>query len=164
MPNWCSNTVTFEGKIENIKALLMSVYAELKTRPDNSYGFKLNEGNEMYCFSCSCENLELNELNSETINAFDDNVLYLQYDSRWSPNLEDTRSVAKLFNLDLTHSYEELAMNIYGESKYCAETDIYSERNLTDNDIEKCSDEEGIPYFIKCEEMLNEKEFIEINV
>jgi hypothetical protein len=164
MPNWCSNTVIFEGKTEDIKALLMSVYAELKTRPDKSYGFKLNEGNEMYCFSCVCENLELNELNSETINAFDDTVLYLQYDSRWSPNLKDTRSVAKLFNLDLTHGYEELAMAIYGEAKYCVETDTYSERNLTDDDVAKCSDEEGISDFEKLEEMLNEKEFIEINV
>jgi len=164
MANWCSNTVTFAGKTENIKALLMSIYIELKKRVNEEHGFKINDGDQKYCFYASCQNLDLRELNSEIINNFSDNEFNLSYETKWSPNLQETHNAAMLFNLDLTHGYEELSMGIYGENKYCTETKKYSIKELTDADIENCSDEDGISDYEKLEDIFNQKKYIEINV
>lgn len=160
MPNWCSNTLTLEGKKENLKAFLINVYTNLKDEHVKLDVFKLHSQNDMYCFNPSCQEISLQELNSETINNFDDNRLIIQYESRWSPNVSDTLEVAKIFHLNLEHEYEELGMGVYGKAQYDFETDTYLETNLSDDEIAECTDEEGFQDYDKLQSILDKKVYV----
>lgn len=159
MPNWCSNTITLEGKKENLKAFLMNAYVQYKIRTVDDV-FKLHSQNEMYCFGASCQQILFEELNSETINNFEDTTLNIQYETRWSPNVSDTLEVAKIFHLNLEHEYEELGMGIYGKAEYDFETDVYHETNLTDDEIAECTDDEGFQDYDKLQSILDKKVYV----
>jgi hypothetical protein len=158
MPNWCSNNVTVQGKIENIKAFLINVYAAYKSRSEDDVFLLLPE-NEMYLFQFSSYDFDILELDSTAIQLFVDTSISIAYNTRWSPNTEDMALVGKTYQLDVEHSYEEMGMGIYGEASYCAETDSLLERGLDHSDIAACTDEEGWNDWDKMEELLNEKSF-----
>ena len=158
MPNWCSNTLTFEGKTENIKAFLLNVYATLKEQK-NPEVFKLHSNNEMYFFDMSCYNIELQELNSNTINAFEDTDIVLQYNTRWSPNVSDTIEMAQIFKLNMEHEYEELGCGIYGKTFYDYNTNECGSANLSDEELSSCTDEDGYTNWDKLENIINNKTY-----
>ena len=163
MPNWCSNTLTFEGKTENIKAFLLNVYATLKEQ-QNSEVFKLHSSNEMYFFDMSCHEFSLHELDSNTINAFNDTKLVLQYNTRWSPNVYDTKEMARIFHLNMEHEYEEMGCGIYGKGIYASETDEYAEVNLSDDEIAKCTDEDGCQNWDELQSILDKKTYVKTSL
>jgi hypothetical protein len=158
MPNWCSNTLTFEGKIENIKAFLLNVYTTLKEQK-NPEVFKLHSNNEMYFFDMSCYNIELQELNSNTINAFENTDIVLQYNTRWSPNVSDTIEMARIFKLNMEHEYEELGCGIYGKTFYDCNTNESGSANLSDEELSSCTDEDGYTNWDKLENIINNKTY-----
>ena len=163
MPNWCSNTLTFEGKTEHMKAFLMNVYVTLREQ-QNPEIFKLHAANEMYFFDTTCHDFSLQELNSNTINAFNDTELVLQYNTRWSPNVHDTMEMARIFYLNMEHEYEEMGCGIYGKAIYASETNEYAEVNLSDDEIAKCTDEDGYTDWDELQSILDKKTYVKTSL
>lgn len=157
MPNWCSNNVTVDGKLENIKAFLLNVYTQYKTRTSENI-FLLHSNNEMYMFDFASDDFEISELDSKYINDFEDTSISFRYDSRWSPNTVDIQFIGKTFHLNTHHSFEEMGMAIYGECSYHAETTFYSEKILTQEEIDNCTNTEGETDWDELENILNSKD------
>ena len=157
MPNWCSNTVVFTGKIENLKAFLLNVYSSTKGVVEEEFNCKLHSENEMYCFDITCNEIDISELTPEAINNFNDTQLVLNYSTRWNPNSYDVLHAAKVYNLDFEHEYEETSMGIFGKRTFVYNEDEYCGADLKPNDFIKCQDEDGISDYEQLEKRLSQK-------
>lgn len=161
MPNWCSNTVTLEGKIENIKAFLVNVYAQYKTRTEEDV-FQLHPKNEMYAFDFYSHDVDLLALTPKEIGEYEDQSIILQYSTRWNPNIEDTTFIGKIFQLNISHEYEESGMGLYGECRYDYTTDTLDRKYLNDEEIASCNNEEDETNWDKLEDLLNAKPYANV--
>jgi hypothetical protein len=161
MPNWCSNTVSLEGKIENIRAFLVNAYAQYKTRNEIDV-FQLHPENEMYVFDFYSHDIDFLELTPKEIGEFEDQSIVLQYSTRWNPNLQDTEFIGKIFQLNIRHEYEESGMRLYGECSYDYTTNRIDHKYLNDQEIASCDDDEGERDWDKLEDLLNAKPYADV--
>ncbi len=102
MPNWCSNTVQFDGKpsqLEKIQRLFEGL--EKKEQLENCGQLpdfiKADSG---YFFNTRWE----------------EGTLY--YETRWSPNSDILVSIADKFTVNFTHDFEEPGNLIFGRIEY----------------------------------------------
>lgn len=148
MPNWCNNTVVFEGKPEAIKKVqqLFKTMAEQEQKEEKGQlpDF-VKDGNGGYFFELY--------LDSEDMDVF-------QYETRWSPNTEVVQAIAEHYNVDFIHDYEELGCLVYGRATFSDGllTDIY----LSNEEFEAYSyDEETDTYYFEDKEYDSDSEILE---
>lgn len=107
MPNWCFNHVTFSGDKENLntlnEVLTNAEKLERETREAQKI-HSLGEVVEGYFFDIYFE-------------RYDDHIT-LQYETRWSPNIEDLALLCKEYKVSAEHDYSESGCQIYGTATY----------------------------------------------
>jgi hypothetical protein len=104
MPNWCNNTIEFQGKKENLDLL--------KSKITQSYDGQLLHSSivvDSYFFD-----ILIHDGSSE-------NVLTLTYDSKWTHNFGDVAEICKEFNLTANAEFGEPSNDYYGECDYNAD-------------------------------------------
>lgn len=120
MPNWCFNHVTFSGDKENLNKLTVALNKAKECEIKENKGQKIHSLDEVkdgYFF----------DIYFEIQNDF----LILQYETRWSPNIEDVSELCREYKICASHEYEERGMQIYG-------TAIYNENGeYTDEQVEQ---------------------------
>lgn len=116
MPNWCNNTVTFEGKPEVIEQVqqLFRIMSEKQEKENCGQLPDFLEGNDnsRYFFD-----------------FYENDIAVFNYQTKWSPNIETLEQIAEHFNVGFTLDYKETGNLIYGRATYENETltDIYLE-------------------------------------
>lgn len=102
MPNWCSNTVQFDGKpsqLKKIQRLFENI--EKKERKENCGQLPDFVKAEIgYFFSTRWE----------------EGVLY--YETRWSPNTDILVAIADKFMVNFIHDFDEPGNLVYGQAEY----------------------------------------------
>ena len=148
MTNWCSNTVLFEGRPEAITAI-QEVFQMMKNKEETSEQGQLpdfiTEDNGGYFF-----NIYWNEV--------DEGVL--QYETKWSPNIEIVQKIAEYYQVNFVQDYEEMSNLVYGRATFSDKllTDIY----LEDEDFDNYQfDEETDTYHFEGKEYDSEWEILE---
>ncbi|MCQ6957668.1 hypothetical protein [Mucilaginibacter aquariorum] len=102
MANYCSNSVVFsanETTLEKIRALFEEI--ELKQHEHGRYylpDFIKKEGGYM-------RDIIVNKSR-------------ISFETRWVPNTETLMEIADFYQADFTSRYNEIAMGIYGETRY----------------------------------------------
>jgi hypothetical protein len=148
MANWCSNTVAFEGKPESINEIHQLFRAMAEKQEQENIGqlpafvLKSNKG---YFFGIWQE---------------DDNLGMVQYQTKWSPNIEILEKIAEYYKVDFTLDYEEMGNLIYGKAIYKngVRNDIY----LEDEDFEQYQyNEEEDCYLFESESYESDCEILE---
>ena len=130
MPNWCSNTIEFNGNQNNLENLAKLLEKTVDVQKKTGYGQLLHglEGAiDGYMF----------DINYDLGNGF----LYLSFESRWSPIVNDVVRIAELFRLTFVYDYEESGMGMYGQYtfKYEDDEESYLYKQIADEeDIESC--------------------------
>jgi len=102
MPNWCLNTVVFQGEDDRMEELRLLTEKLIERETLENKG-------QLYDFIALEKGYFFNT-------RFKDGVLV--YMSRWSPNTESLIALADHLNLSYTHDYEEPGMMIYGRDIY----------------------------------------------
>ena len=148
MANWCSNTVVFEGRPEAITAI-QEVFQMMKNKEETSEQGQLpdfiTEDNGGYFF-----NIYWNEV--------DEGVL--QYETKWSPNIEIVQKIAEYYQVNFVQDYEEMSNLVYGRATFSDKllTDIY----LEDEDFDNYQfDEETDTYHFEEEDYVSDCEILE---
>jgi hypothetical protein len=150
MPNWCNNTVIFSGDKENLDKLTSALDAAKKLEDETREAqiiHGLGDVVDGYFFSIYYERLE--------------NEIYFQYDTRWSPNIEDLALLCKEFKVSADHEYSEPGCQIYGTATY-DENGCYSVNQIEQEflDLIEYDIESGI-YLYEGEYWESEMELIE---
>lgn len=148
MANWCNNTVVFEGTPKAIEQVtqLFKLMAEKEQKEDCGHlpDF-VKDTNGGYFFNISQDN---------------DCEGLIQYETKWSPNMDAVKQIAEHFKVDFTQEYEELGCLVYGRAIFSDKllTDIY----LEDEDFEKYQfDEETDTYHFEGKKYDSEWEILE---
>jgi len=151
MPNWCYNHVTFSGDKENLDKLNIALEKAKKAEQEDKEAQKihsLDEAKDGYFFDI----------------YFDvfDNSITLQYETRWSPNIEDMAQVCKEYKVSAEHEYNECGCQIYGTAIY-QEDGTYIEEGVEQDflDLIDYDDEKGM-YLYNGEHWESEMELIEL--
>jgi hypothetical protein len=102
MANWCSNTVVFTGEQSQIAQLktLFTAMAEKEKAEAKGQIPPFIEEDKDWLFEISWE--------------FDT----LNYETKWSPNIELIKQVALQFGVGFIHSYCETGNGIFGEAVF----------------------------------------------
>lgn len=112
MANMCNNRVVFEGQpevIEQVQQLFQTLKEkELQTEKGLLPDFVTDE-NGGYFFDIFQE----------------DTTDIIEYETKWSPNIEVIRKVAEHFGIQSRHEYSEPSSSIYGKA-------IFADGTLTD--------------------------------
>lgn len=150
MPNWCNNTVIFSGDKENLDKLTSALNAAKKLEDETREAQKIHNLGEVvegYFFSIYYERLE--------------NEIYFQYETRWSPNIEDVALLCKEFKVSAHHEYTEPGCQIYGTATY-DESGEYTDEQIEQEflDLIEYDDESGM-YLYEGEYWGSEMELIE---
>jgi hypothetical protein len=90
----------------------------------------------------------------------DDNLGMVQYQTKWSPNIEILQKIANYYKVDFTLDYEEMGNLIYGKATYKngVGNDIY----LEDDDFEQYQyNEEADCYHFESESYESDCEILE---
>lgn len=117
MPNWCYNHVTFSGDKENLNALNEALTNAEKAEQEEKQGQKIHRLGKMvegYFFDIYHE-------------RYDDHIT-LQYETRWSPNIDDVAQICKEYKVSAEHEYSEPGMQIYGTTTYDASGEYTDEQ------------------------------------
>src|ERR1051325_5364243 len=102
MPNWCSNTVEFEGttaQLEKLQRLFKSL-AKKEQKEECGQLPEFIKSDAGYLFYISWEH----------------NILY--YETRWSPNSDIIVAIADHYKVGFVHEYEECGNMIFGKAIY----------------------------------------------
>lgn len=150
MPNWCFNYVTFSGDKENLNALNEALTNAEKAEQEQRQAQKihsLDEAKDGYFFDIYFE-------------RYDDHIT-LQYETRWSPNIEDLALICKEYKVSAEHEYSEPGMQIYGTATYDASGEYIDEQVKTEFlDLIEYDDESGM-YLYQGEYWDSEDDLIE---
>jgi hypothetical protein len=173
MANWATNIIEFTGKNEHVVELSKFVIDAMNKQSKTYEGKMINAINECidgYFFDIC--NLHVEE-----------GWLTFQYQSKWSPNIEDCKVLARQFELNFHIEYEEMGNDLYGRQKYEHETDQLFIKEVSDSDLNKASyyvhnetdeqkfvlekEDDGDDYYTdynmeELDDILNEYEWIEI--
>lgn len=104
MANWCNNTVVFTGSpeaVEQITALFntiveMGQQIELKKLPDFLAG---TEEHFFYDISHNHDGM-------------------VEYETRWTPNIETVLQIARHYKVDFVHDYQEVGNCLFGRATF----------------------------------------------
>lgn len=134
MPNWCSNYVIFSGDKDNINALAEAIKdAEQKETSEKKAQkiHSLDEVKEGYFFDIYFERRE--------------DCVILQYETRWSPNIDDVAELCKEYKVSAEHEYSEPGMQVYGTVAY-EKSGEYTEEQVHQEflDLIEYDDESGM--------------------
>lgn len=102
MANWCSNYVQLIGTKEAINKV-QQLFSEMAEKQEKEGCGQLPDfitEKKDYFFDIRVE----------------DDSLY--FETRWCPNVDNMLLVAKQYNIDFSHSYEETGCLIFGEVEY----------------------------------------------
>lgn len=106
MANWCSNTVVFEGNLKILGKLDKLFKAMAKKEAKENCGQLpdfLQEQKDGYFFD---------------IYQNDDATGVIQYETRWSPNIEIVKQIAEKYKVNFVHDYAELGNLVYGRATF----------------------------------------------
>lgn len=149
MANWCSNTVVFEGEPEAIEQIQQLFKTMTEKQQQENCG-------------------QLPEFSDDTNGGWffdiyqDDDVIgILQYETKWSPNIEVVQKIAEHYKVDFVQEYAEVGNQIYGKATYSE--GILDDVCLSDEDLEQYHyDEETDRYYFENEEYESDCEILEI--
>lgn len=150
MPNWCYNSVIFSGDKENLNALAEAIKdAEQKETSEKKAQkiHSLDEVKEGYFFDIYFERRE--------------DCVTFQYETRWSPNIEDVAELCKEYKVSAEHEYSECGMQLYG-TVYYNESGEYTEEQVHQEflDLIEYDDESGM-YVYNGQQWESEDDLIE---
>lgn len=150
MPNWCFNAVTFSGDKENLNALNIALTNAEKLERETREAQKIHSFGEVvegYFFDIYHEQY--------------DDYITLQYETRWSPNIEDLALLCKEYKVSAEHEYSESGMQIYGTTIY-DESGEYTDEQVHQEflDLIEYDDESGM-YLYEGEYWDSEDDLIE---
>ena len=149
MPNWCSNYVTFSGDKEKIKQLNNAFEAAEKAEKAERQGQKIH----------SLESIKDGYFFEIYFDAFDESIT-LQFETRWSPNIEDVAQLCLEYEVTAEHEYEECGMQLYGTTTYAIDgTYIDEQVNQEFLDLIEYDEESGL-YLYNDESWESELELI----
>jgi len=140
--------IVFEGKseaIEQIQQLFKSMAEKEQEEKCGQLPEFVSEDNGGYFFE---------------IFQYDDVTGIYQYETKWSPNIEEVQAIAEHYNVNFTLDYEELGNGVYGRATFSDKvlTDIY----LEGEDFEKFEfDEETDTYHFEGTEYNSEWDILE---
>lgn len=106
MANWCNNTVVFEGKpeaIEQIQQLFKSMAEKQQEENCGQLPDFIEDSNDGYFFD---------------IYQDDDVTGIFQYETKWSPNIEEVQRIAEHYRVDFVQDYLELGCLVCGKAIY----------------------------------------------
>jgi hypothetical protein len=133
MANWCYNYVVCTGRAEDIQTFkqVLKDGQEYMLTHRQATSLTLEDVIDAYFFDILIEEQESAE------------SLVFNYETKWSPNLNDLAQLCKKFNLSMACEYSEGAMQIYGRANINPEgmindTQIPEEFfKLIDHDLDK---------------------------
>ena len=150
MPNWCFNHVTFSGDKENLDKLTSALETAKKAEQEEKQAQKIHSLGEVvegYFFDIYYE-------------VYDDHIT-LQYETRWSPNIDDVAQLCKECKVSAEHEYSESGMQIYGTATYDASGEYTDEQVKQEFlDLIEYDDESGM-YLYEGEYWESEDDLIE---
>jgi hypothetical protein len=134
MPNWCFNHVTFSGDKEKLNALNEALTNAEKLERETRESQKIHSLGEVvegYFFDIYFE-------------RYDDHIT-LQYETKWSPNIEDLALLCKECKVSAEHEYSEPGFQIYGTTTYDASGE-YTDEQIEQEflDLIEYNDESGM--------------------
>ncbi len=150
MANWCNNYLTFSGAESDLKKVteLFKKMNDLEqeTGEGQAPDF-IKEVTDGYFFSIY--------QNSDDLGVF-------QYETKWSPNTAEVVKIAEHFNLSFILEYEEFGNDVFGKSKYNAQTKKLIENDLTNADFAEIEfDFDNDIYKFRGEEDETDRNFLE---
>lgn len=155
MPNWCFNYVIFSGDKENLNALNEALTNAEKLERETREAQKIHSLSEVvegYFFDIYSEDYS------------DKNYITLQYETKWSPNIDDVAQICKEYKVSAEHEYSEPGEQIYGTA-ISDENGCYSVNQIEDEflDLIEYDDESGMYVYEgeywECEDDLIEAEY-----
>ena len=118
MANWCSNWVTLSGG--NVPAFMEDVKALEQQCIKEKQGVRLSEDKDSrYLFD-----------------FYTDNTDGFSFSTKWSPDFDTLRILAKKHKVTVTNRYEEFGCGIYGEWQCDGAEDSEIDVCLTDDEID----------------------------
>ncbi|QHC84706.1 hypothetical protein AS589_07855 [Empedobacter brevis] len=148
MANWCSNTVVFEGNLDAIEQIqqLFKIMTERERKEKcGQLPEFVSAHNGGYFFD---------------IYQDDDVTGIFQYETKWSPNIEEVQKIAEHYNVNFVQDYQELGDCICGRATFTdgIRTDIFLEYE----DFEKYEyDKETDTYHFEGKDYDSEYEILE---
>lgn len=143
MSNWCSNSVDFRGKRENLSSLL-KVFKEMRRRCDElSEGVipVIQEGaTDGYYFYISIDDDNVDDEAADTDELF----VTVRYETKWSPNPKNVEWLARKMDVDFVQDYEESGNLVYGQYRLVNtsvdedDTPVLEHRFLTNDEYQSC--------------------------
>ncbi|WP_024568768.1 DUF1281 family ferredoxin-like fold protein [Elizabethkingia anophelis] len=146
MPNWCNNTVVFEGKpeaIEQVTQLFKSMAERERKENCGQLPDFIDDSNGGYFFE-----------------VYESDTGIFNYQTKWSPNAEAVKQIAEHYNIDFQLNYEELGCLVYGRTMFSDKLliDIY----LEDEDFDSYElDKETDTYHFEGKEYDSEWEILD---
>lgn len=147
MANYCSNTVVFEGTpqaIEQIQQLFRAMADKENKEGCGQLPDFIDGKQEGYFFDL----------------YFDEHTDVIDYQTRWSPNIEIVQAIAEHYDVEFQLDYEQMSDCVYGRALFADKllTDIY----LEDEDFEQYQfDEETDTYHFEGKEYDSDSEILE---
>jgi len=148
MANWCNNTLVFDGNPEAIKQI-QKLFISMAEKEEKDGMGQLPDFTTLYSgyfFDIYCDEEDLG---------------IIQYQTKWSPNIEIVQQIADHYKMNFILDYEELGMLIYGRAIYQNET--LTDTYLDDEDFEAFSfNENSDTYHFEGDTYYSEYEILEI--
>lgn len=126
MPNWCENTIDIMGTPESIKRLVDDLRKnEYKWNETISPHRVTKEECDKNWYSLNVENWgtkwevgDTRTLASIIEDSYEDGNDYLSvwFDTAWSPNVEVSEVLARRYDVEVTHKYEEQGCELMGKA------------------------------------------------
>lgn len=104
MPNWCLNTIYFDGDTTKLKAAIADAVERQRKSGNGESIIVPEEIHDGYFFDIYFEDTDI-----------------LQYSSRWSPNCQDVAELCKAFNVSASHEWEEEGNLVFGRASYSSD-------------------------------------------
>lgn len=145
MPNWCNNTVVFDGN-ENAIEQIQQVFRTMAEKEEQDNCGQLPD----FIPLCDGHFFDLYENDTEVFN----------YQTKWSSNVEVLQKIAEHFKVGFIMDYEEIGNLIYGRAMY--ENGVLRDIYLEDEDFEQYKyNEENDCYHFEDKDYESDSEILE---
>ncbi len=122
MPNWCSNDITITGEEAQLAQLAELLKADTETVMERLIPTPpelLAEDAGVAWYQWRADNWGTKWDMSEVIASFEPDMIELNYETAWAPNLAFWETISARFPaLDMTHYYREVGMGFTGVATY----------------------------------------------
>lgn len=154
MANHATNSVEFSGTEENLQQV-MGLFSAMEALENETGKGQLPE--------FILNNPELMDITGyfHSISIYEANSI--NWESKWSPNIDRVVEIAKHFGVSFVMDYEELGCGIYGKAIYTAGDETAQEYDLTDEDLDQYeSDDDNDCYLFRGEEYESQYDILNI--